>query len=124
MGKGVKYKKMDKSYFESRELKRHAGVWSLWALGVGAVISGHFSGWNLGLNSGGWGGMLIATIIIAIMYIGLTQSVAEMSPALPHTGGAYSFARSAMGPWGGFFYWFSRKLRIHFNSCSYCIFPK
>lgn len=103
MGKSVKYKKMDKSYFESRELKRHAGVWSLWALGVGAVISGHFSGWNLGLASGGWGGMFIATIIVAIMYIGLTQSVAEMSPALPHTGGAYSFARSAMGPWGGFF---------------------
>jgi ethanolamine permease len=101
--KGVSYKKMDKSYFESRELKRHAGVWSLWALGVGAVISGHFSGWNLGLASGGWGGMFIATVIIAIMYIGLTQSVAEMSPALPHTGGAYSFARSAMGPWGGFF---------------------
>lgn len=25
-----------------------------------------------------------------------------MSPALPHTGGAYSFARSAMGRWGGF----------------------
>ncbi|RKN77905.1 amino acid permease [Ulvibacterium marinum] len=103
MAKGVKYKKMDKSYFESRALKRHAGVWSLWALGVGAVISGHFSGWNLGLASGGWGGMFIATIIVAIMYIGLTQCVAEMSPALPHTGGAYSFARSAMGPWGGFF---------------------
>lgn len=103
MGKGVKYRKMDKSYFESRQLKRHAGAWSLWALGVGAVISGHFSGWNLGLASGGWGGMLIATILVAIMYVGLTQSVAEMSPALPHTGGAYSFARSAMGPWGGFF---------------------
>ncbi|MCP4975998.1 MAG: amino acid permease [Maribacter sp.] len=103
MADGVKYKKMDQSYFDSRELKRHAGVWSLWALGVGAVISGHFSGWNLGLASGGWGGMCLATIIVAIMYIGLTQSVAEMSPALPHTGGAYSFARSAMGPWGGFF---------------------
>ncbi len=101
--KGISYQKKDKSYFESRELKRHAGVWSLWALGVGAVISGHFSGWNLGLASGGWGGMFLATIIIAIMYIGLTQSVAEMSPALPHTGGAYSFARSSMGPWGGFF---------------------
>jgi ethanolamine permease len=100
---GVKYKKVDQSYFESRELKRHAGVWSLWALGVGAVISGHFSGWNLGLASGGWGGMFLATVIVAIMYVGLTQSVAEMSPALPHTGGAYSFARSAMGPWGGFF---------------------
>ncbi|MCG8306165.1 MAG: amino acid permease [Cytophagales bacterium] len=101
--KGVSYKRKDKSYFESRELKRHAGVWSLWALGVGAVISGHFSGWNLGLASGGWGGMFLATIVIAVMYIGLTQCVAEMSPALPHTGGAYSFARSAMGPWGGFF---------------------
>jgi NAD(P)-dependent dehydrogenase (short-subunit alcohol dehydrogenase family) len=39
-------------------LKRYAGVWSLWALGVGAVISGHYSGWNLGIASGGWGGML------------------------------------------------------------------
>src|SRR3546814_10236875 len=25
-----------------------------------------------------------------------------MAPAMPHTGAAYSFARSAMGPWGGF----------------------
>ena len=36
------------------------------------------------------------------MYLGLTYSIAEMSPALPHTGGAYSFARTAFGPWGGF----------------------
>src|SRR3989440_11742067 len=36
------------------------------------------------------------------MYYGLCFSIAEMSPALPHTGGAYSFARSAIGPWGGF----------------------
>src|SRR5690606_22156419 len=50
----------------------------------------------------GFGGLLIATIVITIMYIGLCYSIAEMSPALPHTGGAYSFARSAMGPWGGY----------------------
>jgi ethanolamine permease len=37
------------------------------------------------------------------MYWGLIFSLAEMSPALPHTGAAYSFARSAMGPWGGMF---------------------
>ena len=48
------------AYFERRGLRRYAGIWSLWALGVGAVISGHFSGWNLGLAAGGWGGMLIA----------------------------------------------------------------
>ena len=36
------------------------------------------------------------------MYLGLCYSIAEMSPAMPHTGGAYSFGRTAMGPWGGF----------------------
>lgn len=98
----VKYEKVDAGYFARRQLRRYAGVWSLWALGVGAVISGHFSGWNLGLASGGFGGLLIATLLIGAMYVALSFSLAEMSPALPHTGGAYSFARSAMGPWGGF----------------------
>jgi ethanolamine permease len=85
---GVKYAKQDSSYFEKRGLQRYAGIWSLWALGVGAVISGHFSGWNFGFTTGGWGGMLVAGIIIAIMYLGLVMSIAEMSPALPHTGAA------------------------------------
>jgi ethanolamine permease len=98
----VTYQNAGKDYFEKRSLKRHARVWSLWALGVGAVISGHFSGWNFGIGVGGWGGLFVAAIIIAIMYLGLIFSLAEMSPALPHTGGAYSFARSALGPWGGF----------------------
>jgi len=99
---GVGYTEAAAGYFEKRRLRRYAGVWSLWALAVGAVISGHFSGWNLGLSIAGWGGMLVATMIISLMYLGLTFSIAEMSPALPHTGGAYSFARTALGPWGGF----------------------
>jgi ethanolamine permease len=98
----VAYATQDKSYFEKRGLQRYAGIWSLWALGVGAVISGHFSGWNFGFATGGWGGMLVAAAIIAVMYLGLVSSIAEMSPALPHTGAAYSFARTSMGPWGGF----------------------
>jgi ethanolamine permease len=98
----VTYKEVGEEYFAQRKLRRHAGVWSLWALGVGAVISGDFYGWNFGLSTAGFGGLVIATVIIAIMYYGLCYSIAEMSPALPHTGGAYSFARSAMGPWGGF----------------------
>jgi ethanolamine permease len=56
----------------------------------------------LGLDAGGIGGLRIATVVISIMYYGRCSSIAEMSPALPHTGGAYSFARSTMGPWGGF----------------------
>lgn len=100
---GVTYADVERGYFERRGLKRHAGVASLWALGVGAVISGDFSGWNLGLGVGGFGGLFYATLVIMVMYLGLTFSLAEMSPALPHTGGAYSFARATMGPWGGFF---------------------
>lgn len=100
--KNIHYEQKDDAYFEQRGLRKYAGVWSLWALGVGAVISGHYSGWNLGLASGGWGGMFLATVVIAMMYLGLTFCIAEMSPALPHTGAAYSFARTSMGPWGGF----------------------
>ena len=98
----VAYQEAGEGYFAKRSLKRHAAFWSLWSLGVAAVISGDFYGWNLGLSVGGFGGLLIANIVIVIMYYGLCFSIAEMSPALPHTGGAYSFARSAMGPWGGF----------------------
>ncbi|MGQ0656911.1 MAG: amino acid permease [Chromatiales bacterium] len=98
----VEYHEAGREYFSKRELRKHARVWSLWALGVGAVISGEFSGWNLGLAPGGFGGLFWATVLIGIMYVGLCYSIAEMSPALPHTGGAYSFARTAMGPWGGF----------------------
>jgi ethanolamine permease len=99
---GVRYETVSQEYFERRTLRRYAGVGSLWALGVGAVISGHFSGWNLGLAPGGFGGLLIAGILIGLMYVCLCYCLAEMSPALPHTGAAYSFARSAMGPWGGY----------------------
>ena len=97
----ITYREADEEYFGKRILRRHAGVWSLWALGVAAVISGDFFGWQFGLAYG-FGGLLVAMVVITIMYFGLCYSIAEMSPALPHTGGAYSFARSAMGPWGGF----------------------
>lgn len=98
----VTYKNVDADYFQKRGLKRHAKVLHLWALGVGAVISGDFFGWNFGLASGGFGGMLVAMLVVTAMYIGLCFSIAEMSPALPHAGGAYSFARTAMGPLAGY----------------------
>ncbi|MBM3646832.1 MAG: amino acid permease, partial [Alphaproteobacteria bacterium] len=96
------YNRVDPDYFTRRGLRRYAGVASLWALAVGAVISGHYSGWNLGLLSGGWGGLALATVVVAVMYLCLVFCIAEMGAALPHTGRAYSFARASMGPWGGF----------------------
>ncbi|MEY2847921.1 MAG: hypothetical protein RI885_586 [Actinomycetota bacterium] len=99
---GVTYQKAGEGYFEKRSLKRAAGFWGLWGIGIAAVISGDFSGWNPGLGQAGWGGLLIATLIVVVMYFLMLFSIGEMSAAMPHTGGAYSFARAAMGPWGGF----------------------
>src|SRR5438477_9739322 len=98
----IRYEAMEAGYLEKRALRRHARVLQLWALGVGAVISGDFFGWNFGLIEGGFGGLLAALAIMTLLYLGLCTSIAEMSPALPHTGGAYSFARTTMGPWGGY----------------------
>ncbi len=99
---GVTYTTADTDYFAKRQLRRSAGVVGLWGLAVAAVISGDFSGWNFGIDFAGFGGMLIAFGILVVMYYGLIFSIGEMASAMPHTGGAYSFARAAMGPWGGF----------------------
>jgi ethanolamine permease len=109
-------------YFERRGLKRYAGVFSLWALGVGAVISGDFSGWNLGVGQAGFGGFLLAVAIITVMYAGLCFSIAEMSPALPHTGGAYSFARTALGPWGGYVTGLAENMEYVITTAVVCYF--
>ena len=80
----VTYEKVDSEYFSKRGLKRYAGVWSLWALGVGAVISGDFAGWNLGIQYSGFGGYLVAMFIVTLLYLGLCYSIAEMSLSLIH----------------------------------------
>ncbi|GAB3602983.1 amino acid permease [Microbacterium aureliae] len=98
---GATYTRAGQEYFEKRGLTRTAGIWGLWGLAVAAVISGDFSGWNFGIDFAGFGGMLIAFAILVVMYYGMIFSIGEMAAAMPHTGGAYSFARSAMGPWGG-----------------------
>ena len=89
-------------YFESRQLQKTAGALLLWGLGVGYVISGDFFGWNFGLNAGGFGGLLVATAIMATLYVTMIFSIAEMATMMPVAGGPYAFARRAMGPWGGY----------------------
>lgn len=99
---GVRYGSVGSEYFQKRKLRRRAGFWLLWGLGVGAVISGEFSGWNTGLAVGGFGGLAIATVLMAIMYFCLVFCLAELSAALPHAGGFYSFTRNVFGPLGGY----------------------
>lgn len=98
----VRYASIDGEYLQRRQLRKGANWILLWGLGVGAVISGEFSGWNVGLNAGGFWGLFIATALMATMYLCLVYSIAELSAALPFAGGFYSFARYAYNPFMGF----------------------
>src|ERR1700735_1802190 len=68
------------------------------ALGIAIAISGNVSGWNYGLGVGGWGGMLIAALAMAVLFLCLTQSLAELAAALPEAGGFDGYVRQALGP--------------------------
>ena len=84
------------------ELKRSLSPLMLWGLGVGYVISGMYFGWNLGLAEGGTYGLAIATFFIIIMYVCFTLSYAELACAIPKAGGAFDYARLALGNKFGF----------------------
>ena len=100
---GAEYESTGQDYMEKRQLRSGAAGWVLLAgLGVAYVISGDYAGWNFGLAEGGWGGLLVATVLMAIMYFGMVLGLAELSSALPVTGAGYAFARRALGPTGGF----------------------
>lgn len=93
----------NKEYFAKRQLEQGAVGWVLLiGLGVAYVISGDFAGWNFGLAQGGWGGLFVALIVVAIMYLCMCLSMSEMATMLPTAGGGYSFARTAFGPLGGY----------------------
>lgn len=95
--------KAEATYFEKRKLKGGTAGWFLLAsLGVANVISGDFSGWNLGLAQGGFAGLLIAFIAMGLMYVCMSFGLAEMSSSLPAAGAGYGFARRAIGKLGGF----------------------
>ena len=67
-------------------------------LGIAIAISGNVSGWNYGLGIGGWGGMLVAALAMAVLFLCLTQTVAELAAALSEAGGFDGYVRRACGP--------------------------
>jgi ethanolamine permease len=79
-------------------LQQNTLGWVLIAsLGVAIAISGNFSGWNYGLASGGWGGMFCAAVLMAVLYVGLTQVVGELAAALPAAAGFDGYVTRAFG---------------------------
>jgi ethanolamine permease len=79
---GVEYEHVGRDYLEERKLERHAGKLLIWGLGVGYVISGEYFSWNFGFDAGGFGGFLIATLLMIALYVLMIYGVSEMATAL------------------------------------------
>ncbi|RLN71956.1 hypothetical protein BBJ28_00009785 [Nothophytophthora sp. Chile5] len=95
----------------SAESKRYAKAPHLWALGVGAVISGDFFGWQMGLVAG-FDGLLIILAIVTVLYVLLSFSIAELSSTVPSGGGPYVFALHGIGPRAAFFAGLAESLKV------------
>jgi ethanolamine permease len=84
------------------QLKKVLRPIHLWAIAVGLVISGEYFGWNYGWAAGGTIGFLIATLMVTVMYVTFIFSFTELTSAIPAAGGPFTYAMTALGPWGAF----------------------
>lgn len=90
-------------YLADRQLATGSVGWVvLAALGISYVVAGDYAAWNYGFAASGWGGMLIALGLMALMYLCLVFCLAELASAIPTAGGGYAFSRRAFGPALGF----------------------
>ncbi|GBR03505.1 ethanolamine permease [Acetobacter oeni] len=79
------------------ELSHSLGTVQLWAIAVGLVISGEYFGWSYGWDSAGTLGFLVATILVAVMYLALIFSYTELTTAMPRAGGPFVYVSAAFG---------------------------
>lgn len=91
-----------RQFVEKHSLRKPLRTPQIWALGVGAVITGEFFGWNGGLGVAGPIGMLIASLFVCALYMAWVLSLSELSVAMPYAGGPLAYGRRAVGPWFGF----------------------
>src|SRR5262245_57943424 len=92
----------ERKYLKEHALKKPMGVLHIWALGVGAVITGEYFGWNPGLKEGGPIGMLLASLFVCLLYLMWVLALSELSVAMPFAGGPLAYGRRAVGPGLGF----------------------
>jgi ethanolamine permease len=104
----------DKAYLKEHALRKPMGVWQVWALGVGVVITGEYFGWNPGLKEGGPIGMLLASLFVCALYMAWVLCLSELSVAMPFAGGPLAYGRRAVGPGFGFFMGWSMFLEALF----------
>lgn len=92
----------ERQYLADHALKKPLRTGHIWAMGVGAVITGEYFGWNGGLGVAGPVGMLLASLFVCVLYMTWVLALSELSVAMPFAGGPLAYGRRAVGPWLGF----------------------
>lgn len=70
------------------------------SLNMAIVLGGHFIGWNAG-SSAGFGSFLLTLGLLAFSYLSLVCCMAEMTSALPFSGGCFGVSRVTLGYYPG-----------------------
>src|SRR5437868_8961222 len=104
----------ERAYLKEHALKKPLRVPDVWALGVGAVITGAYFGWNLGLKDNGPVAMLLASLIVCLLYLAWVLALAELTVAMPFAGGPLAYGRRTSGPLLGFVMGWSMLLECQF----------
>src|SRR5947207_6663479 len=108
----------ERQYLKEHALRKPLGVLDIWALGVGAVITGEYFGWNLGLKDNGPVAMLVASLIVCLLYLTWVLALAELSVAMPFAGGPLAYGRRAVDSSLGFVMGWSMFLECQFAAIS------
>ena len=70
----------------------------VWALGVGIVLVGEFTGWNFSADKGGALAALIVCWFVGLLYTCVAMIDSEVTSTVAAAGGQYAQAKHIVGP--------------------------
>src|SRR4029078_9324665 len=79
-------------------LLRVLGPAHVWALGVGIVLVGEFTGWNFSADKGGALAALIVCWVVGLPYTSVAMIDSEVTSTVAAAGGQYAQAKHIVGP--------------------------
>ena len=79
-------------------LLRVLGPAHVWALGVGIVLVGEYTGWNFAVDKGGTLAALIICWVVGLLYTSVAMIDSEVTSTVAAAGGQYSQAKHIVGP--------------------------
>jgi ethanolamine permease len=79
-------------------LQRILGPAHVWALGVGIVLVGEYTGWNFSADKGGTLAALIICWVVGLLYTSVAMIDSEVTSTVAAAGGQYAQAKHIVGP--------------------------